>query len=122
MQQKTAKLLEIEQAGEIVVIVPQSDLSELAFEQLEAEASDVLEIVDKVQAKNVVIDFHKSNYFGSTALGFFMKLWLRVRRRNGHMAFCNMSEHEKEVLHITKTDGLWPICSSRKEAIDRLGT
>jgi hypothetical protein len=54
-------------------------------------------------------------------MGFFMKLWLRVRRCSGRMAFCNMSDHEKEILHITKADSLWSMCSSRKEALEALG-
>ena len=33
------------------------------------------------------------------------------------MAFCNVSNHEKEILQITRLDHLWPICSSRSEAL-----
>jgi anti-anti-sigma regulatory factor len=121
MPQNPAKLFEVEQAGAIVVIIPQADLSEFAFQQLEAEASEVLGMLDQIGAKSVVIDCCKSTYFGSVAMAFFMKLWLRVRRCSGRMAFCNMSDHEKEILHITKADSLWSMCSSRKEALEAAG-
>jgi len=61
---------------------------------------------------------HKADYYGSTALGFFLKLRQRVRRWNGRMALCNVSDHEKEILQITKLDHLWPISSSRIEALE----
>lgn len=45
---------------------------------------------------------------------------LAVTGRGGDasgMAICNVSAHEKEVLQITHLDHLWPICSSRSEAL-----
>jgi hypothetical protein len=33
------------------------------------------------------------------------------------MAFCGVSDHEREILKVTNLDGLWPICSSREEAL-----
>jgi anti-anti-sigma factor len=62
------------------------------------------------------MDFHKTDYYGSTALAFFLKLWKRVRNRNGRMAFCNISDHEREILTVTQLDRLWPIYLSREEA------
>jgi hypothetical protein len=34
------------------------------------------------------------------------------------MAFCNVSDHEKEILQITRLDKSWPICASRSEALE----
>jgi hypothetical protein len=33
------------------------------------------------------------------------------------MAFCNLSEHEREVLTVTNLDRLWPVCGTRAEAL-----
>lgn len=63
------------------------------------------------------MDFHKTDYYGSTALGFFVKLLKWVRKRYGRMAFCNVSDHEQEILQVTNFDHSWPICSSRIEAL-----
>jgi len=54
---------------------------------------------------------------GPRPLGFFVKHWMRVRRQNERMAFCNVSGHEKEILQFTQLSHLWPICSSRTEAL-----
>lgn len=36
------------------------------------------------------------------------------------MAFCNLSDHEREILAITKLDSLWAICDSREETLQRV--
>ena len=113
----TALRLLIERVGETVVITPNTDLSELNFEQIESDAEQALQLLDGTRAKNVVLDFSQTDYYGSTALSFFGKLWKRVRVVDGHMAFCNLSEHEREILAITKLDTLWAICESREVAL-----
>jgi len=108
---------DIEQEHDTIIVVPAVDLQELDYQRIEEGARIVLDLLNSTDIKNVVLDFHKTDYYGSTALSFFVKLWKKVRVRNGRMAFCNVSEHEKEILHITKLDHLWPICPSRIEAI-----
>ena len=111
------ELFEIEQEGDTLIVVPAVDLRELEYQRIDAGAKDIFELLDGTGIKNVVLDFHKTDYYGSTALAFFVKLWKRARMRNGRMAFCNVSDHEKEILQITRLDHLWPICSSRAEAL-----
>jgi hypothetical protein len=33
------------------------------------------------------------------------------------MAICNVSEHEREILDVTRLSKLWPLCASREEAL-----
>ena len=37
------------------------------------------------------------------------------------MAFCNVSDREKEILQVTHLDHMWPVCSSRVEALEAVG-
>jgi anti-anti-sigma factor len=92
-------------------------LRETAYEEIETGARDILHLLENGSIQNVVLDFHQTDYYGSTALGFFVKLWKRVRDRGGRMAFCGVSDLERDILKVTKLDGLWPICSSREEAL-----
>ena len=110
-------LFEIEPLGETIILIPFADLPELEYERIEAEARHILDLLNDGRIKNVVIDFHRTDYYASTALIFFMRLWTRVKRGNGLMAFCNLSDHEKEILQVTKLDRLWPICESREQAL-----
>jgi anti-anti-sigma factor len=111
-------LFVIERDGDILILTPQKDLREFEYQHIESGAREVLDMLGKGTVNNLVMDFHKTDYYGSTALGFFIKLWKRVRSRNGQLAFCNVSAHEMEVLRATSLASLWPICASRQEAIE----
>ena len=100
-----------------MILTPKVDMGELDHERIEVAMKHVLERLNGSSVKNIILDFHKTDYFGSTALGFFVRLWKRVQMRKGRMAFCVLSPHEVEILHVTKLDAYWPICASRDDAI-----
>jgi stage II sporulation protein AA (anti-sigma F factor antagonist) len=106
---------EMTQEGDTLIVIPLGDLSEWAY--LEAGAEQVLDRASDPSVRNVVLDFHRTDYFASSALGFFMRLSKRVCTRKGRMALCNVSAHEREILQFTRMDHLWPICPSRQEAL-----
>jgi anti-anti-sigma factor len=112
----TTSLFEVELEGQTLTLTPLVDLRELEFQEIESEASDILNVLRSGTVRNVILDFSRTDYFGSTALGFFVRLWNRVRAVNGRMAFCNLSGHEREVLQVAGLDRLWPLCSSLDEA------
>jgi len=107
----------VEREGHALIVTALMDLRELDYQEVEAGARDILHLLRSRTIKNVVLDFHKTDYYGSTALDFFVKLWKRVRVRDGRIAFCGVSDHEREILKVTNLDGLWPICPSREEAL-----
>jgi anti-anti-sigma factor len=110
-------VFEVEQGGDTIVVVPAVDLRECDYQRIERGAESILHLLNGSGIKNVVMDFHRTDYYGSTALGFFVKLWKRVKQQGGRMAFCNVSAHEREILQVTQLDRLWPICPSRAEAL-----
>jgi anti-anti-sigma factor len=118
MSETVAALFAIDREDETVVVTPLADLGELAYPQLEAGANELLGVLDHAPARNLVLDFHRAAYNGSTVLPFFLRLWMRVSRHSGRMALCNITAHEKDLLRITKLDQLWPICGSRGEALE----
>jgi anti-anti-sigma factor len=110
-------LFGIECQGDTVIVTPAHDLREVDYADIEAAAKEVLDLLSSSPATNLIMDFHRTDYYGSTALAFFVKLWKRVCGRNGKMAFCNLSDHEKEILRTTRLDSLWSICPTRQEAL-----
>jgi anti-sigma B factor antagonist len=113
-----AGMFEIERCGETIIVVPTVDLREFDFQRIEDGAGQILHLLNGTGVKNIVLDFSKTDYYGSTALGFFVKLWKKVRQQNGRMSFCNISEHETEILRITHLDHLWPVFSERHDAVE----
>ena len=114
------RLFRMQVDGDVLILSPISNLSELELSYFEEEFRTVIQELEDAGYRNVVLDFEDTDYYGSTALGFFLKLWKRIRRVDGKMAFCNVSLHEQEVLRLTRLDTLWPICSTRAQALDRL--
>ncbi len=110
-------LLRIEYEGDTLVLVPTRNMGEFEFQQIERESREMLAALHEGRARNVVIDCMETDFVGSTALGFFLKLWKRVCERGGRMALCNLSDHERDVLQATRLDTLWTLRDSRAEAL-----
>jgi hypothetical protein len=64
-------------------VTPGADLREFAYPGIEAGAAEVFDLPGQPAARNVVLDLHKVDYFGSTALEFFVRLWRKARGRGG---------------------------------------
>jgi anti-anti-sigma factor len=111
------EIFEIEHLGETIIVIPTEELGEFDFERIEAAARVVLQLLESPAVQNVVMDFHKIDYYGSPALAFFVRLWKRVRKHRGRMALCNLSDHGMETLRITKLDQFWPVYPSKEEAV-----
>lgn len=110
-------IFDFEHTADTLILIPNVDLRELEFDSLEAGSAAVFDQLESEQIKNVIIDFHKTDYYGSTALAFFVKFWKRIKSRGGQMVFCEVSSHEKEILELTNLTSLWPVCDSRDEAL-----
>lgn len=113
----TSNVLKVERDGVTIVVTPVADLRESEIKSLQDEFQAVLDILADGAVKNVVMDFEQTDYYGSTALGFFVKVWKRVRCAGGRMAFCGVSKHEQQILEITNLNTLWPIYGTRDEAL-----
>jgi anti-anti-sigma factor len=110
-------IFDFEQQGDVVIVTPTADLRELDYQQIEQGADRVLNLLKQKQVKSVIMDFHQTDYYGSTALAFFVNVWKTVRSYGGHMAFCCVSKHEQQILALTRLDTLWSICDTREQAL-----
>ena len=114
-------LFTLSRADHTIIVTPQRNLTEFDFTQIETEAAEILGQITKNGGPNVVVDFSKIDYTGSTALSFFTRLFKKTRCCGGEMAFCNVSPVEREVLQVTRLDTLWPICDSVDDALAAVG-
>jgi anti-sigma B factor antagonist len=118
----TTAMIEVERHGDTLILTPRRDLSELDYLEIEAEGGAVLRrLVADPSIRNVVVDFGRTDYFGSSALGLLVRLDREVRRRGGGMALYHVSAHEQDVLRVTGLDTLWAVRPSRGEAIEAAG-
>ena len=104
--------------GNTAIVSASGNFGEFAVEKLHTAITDGLNRFDQVpDVKNVVIDLEHTEYFGSSALGLFIRLWHRVSSRGGKMALCNLTDFEEEILRVTELDNFWTVCDSRDEAL-----
>ena len=110
-------LFEMEYQDDTIILIAKADLSEFEFEALEAEATQAVSLLSSGKHKNIVIDLSETDYCGSTALGLFLKLWKQARSNDGAMAFCGLSDNEREIFATMRLDLLWPIFEKREQAL-----
>ena len=105
-------LLEFERSGEVLIVRPVANLGEFEFEHIEAEVDGLLKLLDDADIRNVVVDFHRCAYFGSSAVSALIRMARAVRERGGEMVLSNLSKCECEVLDVLHLGDLWTIKSS----------
>ena len=90
---------------------------ELVYEGFEAVVNTTLGMLDNGDVKHVVVDFDRTDYFGSHVITLLLKTGKKTRSLGGKLALAGLSAHETEILKTTKLDTFWPVYSSRDEAI-----
>lgn len=115
-------IFDVQVSGATVVVIPRECLTEFDFAEIETEGKRVLDWMQRQPTKSVLLDLANSDYFGSSAIGFFMKLWKRARTQHGQMAVCNASAHAIELIRLIQADKLWHVCESRDQGLSWLAT
>jgi stage II sporulation protein AA (anti-sigma F factor antagonist) len=108
---------DVEPEGDSLIVTLLRDLRELDYRSILAEGQKISNFFARLPTVNVVLDFQGTDYFGPTALGFFVKLSNSIKERGGNMVLCNVSPHQKEILQVTQLSHLWPCFESRGEAL-----
>ena len=107
----------VERDGPTLIVTPRMNVSRLADEAVETELHEMQNAFQQAQVKNLVIDFGRISYFGSSMLEAMRSLGTHVRAAGGKMAVCNAAPVCREILHVARFDTLWPLLDSRAEAL-----
>jgi anti-anti-sigma factor len=68
----------------------------------------------------VVLDLSQTQFFGSSFIEVLFRVWNRLQGRSGRFAICGLTPHCSDVLKITHLDTLWPLMTTRQEAVTAL--
>jgi len=109
-------LFETETVKDIVVVTPTRDMGEFEMASNEIPAYD--QLVELTDGRSVVVDLAKTDYFGSSTIGMFIRLVKHVHSQGRAIAFCNLSKHEQEVVDITHVHELLDLKDSQESAIE----
>lgn len=111
------KVFEIARDGDIVIVTPAVNLGGILMEAIAGQVRSLVATMDDETARHVVVDLRHTTYFGSDFIAVLLKLWRRVRGRDGRFSLCHMSPTESEVLRVCELDKLWTICPTLEEAL-----
>ncbi len=112
------KIFSAECDEQTLIVALLGNVSSLADQNVKPELDALLEQLQRAELRNVVVDFEKVAYFGTTTLAAMHAIWRRVRDANGKMVLCNLSTMGREILHVSGFHALWPIYASREEALE----
>jgi anti-anti-sigma factor len=110
--------LEVECERQTIILTPATNLGEFRCQELEAAKEWILQVLEDPEIKNVVIDCHATDYFGSTALALLVTLGRIVDSRSGRMVFCNVSGHALEIFKATNLLDQWLLAHSKENALE----
>lgn len=111
-------IFEVGHDRDTLIVAPARKAAQQDRAQFAEEIAAMLRVLEEEPARHVVVDFRGKSYFGCTEFAFFfLQLWNAADKQGGRMALCGLSDHEREMLRVSKLDGLWPICRTRKTAL-----
>ena len=113
----TPKYFRIVRNGDTLVFAAIDAIGGLVEDDARVEWDALLEQLSEQGAKNAVVDLGALDYFGSIVLELMVVLWKRVSAQGGKLAVCNVSAVGLEILKTAKFDTIWPIVTTREEAL-----
>ncbi len=116
------KFFTTEHDAETLIIAIHEGVGSLADVEVVTQFDDLIDDVSKLAIRSVIVDFGEVSYFGSTMLEALLRLWNKLQAIAGKLALCCVSDVGTEILHVAKFDTLWPIYSSRAEALEAVQT
>ena len=110
----------VERHGDLFLYVANPAL-ETIDAGLESQVAEViLAPLSRIKGPLVVFDLAAVNYFGSMFLTLLIRCWKLTNSKGGMMALAGVSPQAKELLHMTSLDMLWPMYTTRREAMEAL--
>ncbi len=110
----------IERRGDLTVITATRDLERIEFSLEELVSDLVLKPLRRQESPSIVFDLSQVDYFGSMFLALLIRCWKLVLSRGGTMALSGVNQNTRELLRVTALDTVWPMYTSRREAIEAL--
>ncbi len=66
---------------------------------------------------NILMDLRSVSYISSTGIGSIIKAYRSVLRKDGHVKLLNPSQCVRNILSISKLDGMFEIFTDEKQAL-----
>ena len=117
---KSSEMFTIERHGDLTLVVATPAL-EVLEPGLEEEAAElILNAIRDQDGPLIVFDLDGVEFFGSMFMGVLLRCWKLTTSSGGMMALAGVTDHARELLHLTSLDMIWPMYKDRREAMEAL--
>jgi anti-sigma B factor antagonist len=114
--QPRRRRLEVEDHGD-VTIVCFSDRKILAEESIQVIGEQLLNLVNELSRKKLLLNFRNVEHMSSAVLGMLVTFNKKVQAVGGKLILCNIDAQLREVFEITKLDRLFVIRRDEEEGL-----
>ncbi len=80
----------------------------------------ILREAEQADPPCMLMDFSQTEYIGSRFVEVLVRVWQRLKRRGGTLAFCSLQPFCLEVFKVTRLNQIWAFYPSRREALEAL--
>ena len=103
--------------GNTLILIPHRPLGGLNEVEIVGETNELVNFIQQSGPLNLIFDLQNGEYLGTALIGAIVRLWKRVALAGGRMALCAISDPVFQILRITKLHTVWPIYTTRDEAL-----
>ncbi|MEZ6055391.1 MAG: FHA domain-containing protein [Planctomycetaceae bacterium] len=116
-QTKQHEVFIVEWDGDTLIVNPQGESGSFRYQSLQLESNAVLTLLKARGFRNLVVDFSRVHVVGSIILEAVSQF---CRATGGVAVLCGASEDQAHALRETHLTSLWPLFSTREEAVRKL--
>ena len=119
-------VFQFEQVNHTLVVTPVVDLMQVRDSDIRDAYNETYRLLCQPEVSNLLVDFEKLDYFGSTFIGMLIRLAKKARSDGGEALLCCLSSTMRDMmknlmlLENTKTDFFWTPYDTRQAAIAAL--
>jgi anti-sigma B factor antagonist len=120
-QPQSGQYFQVERHGDIVVIVPSSEVEDMSEDAIRQAATMVLSPIRQDPPAGLIVDLEQVKFFGSNFISFLLRCHLLIKERGNELVLAGVQPRIRELLRTTNLDTLWALYDSRAEAIEAIG-
>lgn len=120
------EIFEFEHIADTLVVTPTGSMVQVRDGDIRDAYNETYRLLCQPEVSNLLIDFEKLDYFGSTFIGMLIRLAKKARADGGEAFLCCLSSTMRDMmknlmlLENTKTDFFWTPFETREAAMAAL--
>jgi anti-anti-sigma factor len=108
--------MEISSSASLTIVHLGASYSAFAEPEIHEAEETINEAMDASPSPHLVLDFSRTEYFGSVFFEVLFRLWKRTEARGGRFVLCHLSPDCMEILDTARLTTLWEIVPDRQAA------